>query len=387
MLSVCLEIKTTCSSCGNPLPVNALVSRIHCSSCQADSDFSNELWSESILESTLKEGITFAENEARQETVMTGQYNFQILYGRQNPRCANCKTPLDENLFEAYTSAGKAVCTKCNSEVSFRKIPDELKTIFQTVNYIAGEDADQIPGGQSKNVEQNRSKPLLFTCPSCAGNLEIDGKERTITCKFCGSEIYLPDDLWLRMHPVKTVGRWYLIFDEKALQEMFPDWYYLSDVTIDSDGNLYVISAVDSKDFTKAWSFDKDLKVRWVKKLPGYSYEYTKLAVSPKKDLYVVDKEKHSLLVLSTSDGSTIRIVDGKQPTEEEPEPFNMMDCDEFEVDSDGSLIILKNNKILRFSAEGEKLPTWYGGEDHGLFGKIAQVFSGNDDYSDLNVN
>jgi len=57
---------------------------------------------------------------------------------------------------------------------------------------------------------------IVFTCPQCGGALKIDGSERMPVCQFCNTNVYLPDDLWLRMHPAKMKVRWYVACDKPA---------------------------------------------------------------------------------------------------------------------------------------------------------------------------
>lgn len=390
MIGICIEIKTECKSCGNPLPMNALVEHIQCASCQKTADFPYDFWRKSILDSAFGDTSDLKEGEGQPQTNMTGQYTFHLMYGKQRPRCAKCKTPLDEAKYSDYLSAGSAVCSKCSNKISVRALSGSAQSIFEGVKYVIGEDSDMFSTGKSTMQTPNAVKPILFTCPSCAGNLEIDGKDRVVTCKYCNSEIYLPDDLWMRMHPVKTVGRWYLVFDDTIVSEKLPKWYYLSDMTIDKEGNLYFLTGLEEEEDTMAWSMGKDFKTRWVTKLPGYSNEHSGLAVSADGILYVYDKDKHSLLKLSCANGSTIAKLKGRQESHQDPNSFDMKGCDDLTVDADGSILAMINNKIIRYASDGESMKTW--GDDteqSGMFSKLFNVFRGSggvDDDEDPNL-
>jgi DNA-directed RNA polymerase subunit RPC12/RpoP len=211
MVTICLEIKTECKHCGGTLVLNALTNEILCPACQKTNEFPYGLWKKSIVDSALNDYSDLHEGEGQNQTVMTGEYTFHTMYGRQNPRCSKCKTALNPAKFEEYAKQGKAVCSKCSNELSFRTLPDILKGDFETVRYLIGEDPDMFLTGKNTMKTPDAVKPILFSCPSCGGNLKIDGSSRVVTCNFCNSEIYLPDDLWLRMHPVKVVERWYLV--------------------------------------------------------------------------------------------------------------------------------------------------------------------------------
>lgn len=54
-------------------------------------------------------------------------------------------------------------------------------------------------------------------CPKCSASLDITAdSQRTVACKYCETDIYLPDDLWLRLHPVKKAERWYIEYSGES---------------------------------------------------------------------------------------------------------------------------------------------------------------------------
>jgi hypothetical protein len=371
MSSICIELKTECKFCGNPLPLDALVEHIQCSTCQKTMDFPYSIWRKTILDSAFSDTSDLKEGEGQPQTNMTGEYTFHLMYGRQKPRCPKCKTPLDETKYQDYANTGSAQCAKCNNKISVRALPENMQSIFENLKYIIGENSNMFSSGEAALQTPDAAKPILFTCPSCAGNLEIDGKERVVTCKYCQSEIYLPDELWLRMHPVKTVDRWYLVFDDtemaKKASEKLPDWYYIPGFTIDKSGNCYAASSDDDTGFL-VWSFSPDLKTRWVRKDLKFDEEKTGLALTNDGNLYLWDKNKHSLLKLSSNDGSTILKIEGQEATDDNPYPFNLKGCSTLVSDSDGTIMALINNTVARYSEKGERVQLW-GGKTFGLFG------------------
>jgi hypothetical protein len=317
---------------------------------------------------------------------MTGEYTFNITYGIQKPRCRKCKTTLDVNKYDEFITAGKAVCQKCKNPVTARLLPEEAKDFFPLVKYLFGEDSDMfsfVPEGKAAAEIEKSSKPILFTCPSCAGNLKIDGSSRMITCNYCNSEIYLPDDLWLRLHPVKTVDRWYLVLDdgavEKAALEKLPEWYRIPGFTIDKDGNCYAASNDDDTGFI-VWSFSSDMKTRWVRKGLNFDDEKSGLALKYDGNLYLWDGRKHSLLVLSSKDGTTIRKIEGNEPTDDNPYSFSLKGCTTLVSESDGTILALINNTVVRYNESGERVQLW-SGRTLGLIGSgIGNKVSQEDD-------
>ncbi len=383
MISIGLDLNTNCKACGNPLPINALAEHIECSICQKTADFPYDFWRTTILADAINDAPDLADGQGKDQQNMAGEYTFHLIYGRQKPRCAKCRTLMDNTKFEEYSRTGSAACS-CGSSVSVRALPEELSKLFYGVKYLVGEDAALLFSDKSAMQTPNDSKPVLFTCPACAGNLEVDGTSRMIVCKYCSSEVYLPDNLWLKLHPVKTISRWYLAFEEKTMNERLPKWRYISDLVIDKDGFAYFITSPDGVEDTIVWSMEKDFKPRWITKTANYGYDNCRLAVSSDGILYAFNIRKNSLLKISCNDGSIlgnikINLTDGSGG-----ESDNSSGVSDLIVDSDGSLLCFMNDKIARFTSEGESVPVWSGTKHDGsFFSKVSKIINSIDGSGD----
>ncbi len=87
---------------------------------------------------------------------------------------------------------------------AYEGIPEQYGNAFQGVKAIVGEEPSLLPGTHGKQpVKESSSRPVAFQCPNCADNLTIDGTKRMVDCSFCDTQVYLPDDLWHTLHPVK----------------------------------------------------------------------------------------------------------------------------------------------------------------------------------------
>ena len=380
MIGICIELKTSCKHCSSPLMLNAFTEDILCNSCFKINSFPLNAW-KSMIEDALKEAQKFKPGEGQPSTIMSGEYTYNFMYGRQDARCGKCKTGIDISKLEEFSAAGKTVCGKCGNEIFIRKAPDFIVSKFPGIKYLAGEDDDLLSENKAAGKLPASSKPVLFNCPSCAGNLEIDGTDRMVECKFCDSQIYLPDDLWHRLHPVKTVGRWYILYDaEKAFIPKttgtagkqnntvnLPEWHYIADVTADSRGNIYIASSDDIDTGFMIWSITPKLQVRWINKDLNFKWDNTGITVAGDGSLYVWDKSKHSLLNLSSADGTVNNKIEGKPVTSENPYAFNLKGCTSLVSFPDGSLLALINNEIARFDSYGRRIELW-SGKKFGLF-------------------
>lgn len=356
MLGICIELKTTCKHCSSPLMLNAFTENVLCPSCYKFNVFDGEEW-KNLLDDALQEGPKMELGEGQPSTIMRGQYTYQLMYGRQEPRCGKCKTNIDISKIEEYSSKGNVLCKKCSAEIFVRK-PDELiAENFSNVKFLVGEDDDQLKKNPGTGKLPSSAKPVLFTCPACAGNLEIDGTDRMVDCKFCDSQIYLPDDLWLRLHPVKEVSRWYMVLDENALppQGKMPEWYYLSDMIADRQGNVYFATAQDGENDFMVWSIDKDLNTRWIRKDIKFNYENTRMEIAHDGNLYLYNENRHSLVKVSSKDGSLIQKIEGSKDRKK----LNMKGCKRLVAYPDGTLLTNINHVFARFNEDGQRVELW----------------------------
>ncbi len=215
MAGILIELRGQCSGCGNPLPINALVPQVACPVCQRITPFGAEIWN-TLLEDAISETRGLAVGEGRNTTLMTGVGTFQLQYGRLEPRCEACKTDVAMRFVHTHASRGFVACVGCGRWLSARALPPGLDSIvFKRVQYVIGEDTSQFSTGEPGLQTPAGTEPVIFQCPQCGGALRVDGSTRTVPCEYCRSNLYLPDDLWNRLHPVKTVQRWFLWYNDQ----------------------------------------------------------------------------------------------------------------------------------------------------------------------------
>jgi hypothetical protein len=94
--------------------------------------------------------------------------------------------------------------------------PDWLRSFVPTVRRLFGAQHEGEAGAPGPEVA-NEPRPVVMACPNCSASLSIStGNERTTTCQYCKTDIYLPDDLWRRLHPVKKAERWYIEYEGES---------------------------------------------------------------------------------------------------------------------------------------------------------------------------
>ena len=216
---LCVEIRLAviCDSCNHAIPVNGVVSKVKCNQCQEITKLSGRLrWSEILNYQNPKINIFEATLNHKPGKGDYGAWSpVKLNTKRIWPVCHNCKNEYDkETVVKASKSENNLHCQKCNTLITIQKPPPLLKEPFSVTRYIIGGTAQEIETNSEKiNSSSKNAKPVVMACMSCGGTLIIDGTKRLVECKFCQSSNYLPDGLWLSLHPASKRNAWYVIFD------------------------------------------------------------------------------------------------------------------------------------------------------------------------------
>jgi hypothetical protein len=387
MIGICIKAGITCPSCETKIPLNALVPSIRCPGCGDDLKLTLDNW-KSVLENAIKNAPSYSEGEGSSMTVM-GSYNYKIVYGKLSPRYDDTKESIDMDTLLGAIDQGVILHPETKAPTSIRRIPQEYAEEFKGVIALVGEDTSLLPGSEAgQNITEGTSGPVAFQCPGCAGNLIIDGKERTVVCSFCDTQVYLPDDLWFALHPVQKKKRWFLLFNEMVRPVEWEREVY--DAAQDSEGNFYFALEADFQKPTLLLSTKPDRLLRWKRDdlniVPRTTRGHPKMAVTQDGRLLVTCSDRAKLFIISPEDGSTIEVID--EP-EEEPSYryFSMKDTFDFSVFPDNTLLLYrichrKDDRgyfydLQRFDLEGNLLELWdRTAEKLSFFDKVRKFFS-----------
>jgi hypothetical protein len=200
-----IECSIKCPKCDGAVMLNGPWETAHCNRCQNDIDVPHAFWTDILkdIREETGEGGSLAEGEGRNSTIF-GTFNTSLLYGRLQVRCEKCKTPIEvrADVGPGYTHT----CGKCGLETNVSPVPAWLAGEFPGILHLV---AAEVQGAEEESAV---SGPVALSCPQCGGSLVVDGKDRLVPCEYCKVNVYLPDDLWLRLHPVKTKTRWFVAF-------------------------------------------------------------------------------------------------------------------------------------------------------------------------------
>jgi len=216
MLWAMFEMSIKCPRCDSPIHVDGPFRKLRCGSCQSDIDFPEDVWND-LLEDVSGEIAGFKPGEGSSSNIF-GHFNMTFLYGALAPYCRECKRDFD--MEKEYTPGQtELTCSDCGSRIPVFQAPNWFASAVPGARLVAG----AWPEGGDKQGKSKVSSPVAYSCPQCGGSLMIDGTERLVTCEYCGTRVYLPDDLWLSLHPAKKKNRWFVGFDKKTAMESIED--------------------------------------------------------------------------------------------------------------------------------------------------------------------
>ncbi|MEO6420630.1 MAG: hypothetical protein ABIP39_14550 [Polyangiaceae bacterium] len=376
MPALFIQVATKCPRCGQPLPLNGASESVLCGTCQSVLPTPPQLWRD-LLASQLAEATGMKETEGRDSTLMLGgSGTFTIKYGRLTPRCAKCKTKFDDAALKGALPSGRITCT-CGTQTSVRQAPPWLRELQPLASMVVGETL-----AVTSAAPQAANKPTAIHCIQCGAQMQIDGKERLFNCRFCNGQVYLPDDLWLRLNPATTNEPWFVVIDMgDSLGLISGDGPNgvdsLHSIAIEPHGNMILVYEGDAKGDagheSRIASVDKRGLIKWVQDGIEFS-EYTWAVTSPHDgNLLLIDRQKHTGRWINSFTGAPIRTIGNRhldgtdERTEDDGRVFDPFDAKSVMVDWDGSIVVRKryagnsDEALKRFAPDGSPIPLWPG--------------------------
>ncbi len=214
MKTLTFTIKFDCKKCSEMVAINGLASSAICNSCQKKETFDpKDLLS--VIHRV--EGYPGVMSHHRLNTPFLSN-----CYKTLEPCCPKCEEhfPFDEDLVGQNT---QIPCPHCGQAIETFPAPKWVKQELPAVVQLVGAHSEgPESSGVSLDTKEQNLKPVMLNCPNCAAPLRITAEaERTIVCEHCGVDIYLPDGVWRRLHPVLTVHPWSIVYEgtlETALE-------------------------------------------------------------------------------------------------------------------------------------------------------------------------
>ncbi|HOT45981.1 MAG TPA: hypothetical protein PLM53_20420 [Spirochaetota bacterium] len=187
-----LKIEFSCPFCSQPVFVNGPIKKTKCQSCLRESELSRGLW-EAIA------GAGPGRTEFSSPAALTADKH--VIRG---PLCNSCGAPLDTDDI-ATGARTMPPCPSCRAPQSTFPVPEWLPWSENAEQVFCAEEEG------TRSPEEKDIKPVAISCIKCGAPLDITAETpRNATCTYCNTTQYLPDPLWLSLHPVKIKQAWYI---------------------------------------------------------------------------------------------------------------------------------------------------------------------------------
>jgi Zn finger protein HypA/HybF involved in hydrogenase expression len=200
MTAYIFRISLDCPHCRAGVPVNGFTNEVLCNNCLQSIPLDQEWWEIHFDSETIEGALALEEGHANTSTNLGG-LSEKIDAGNRTPRCQKCKTDLPDAIIQSGVTAGYCLCPKCQEHIRVRKATPLALSLIPEADLLLYE--DEMGQGLGKDGH-TAVEPVMFACLACGGGLKVDGSARTVKCDHCGGSNYLPDPLWLRLHPAAT---------------------------------------------------------------------------------------------------------------------------------------------------------------------------------------
>lgn len=137
------------------------------------------------------------------------------------------------------------------------------------------------------------------------------------------------------------------------------EWDTITAAVVDKDGDIYCLGHRSIGRKTQLWRMSPDLQPVWVTYFDGYDHNDAQLALDARDQLFVVARGTPHVSVRSAADGSQLRIMGGKEPSDATIHHFDMSDCIGFYACADCSFLARLGKFLVRYDSEGNGIATW----------------------------
>ncbi len=174
--------------------------QVQCQACHSLLEVEAALWKSILGFRNFAAELGIVPGKTRGSSLTSGEFKFLIRWGPEAPSCAACGAVLQADSVPSG-AAGTLSCV-CGSSIPTSAVPAWLTAVEPLALQVFGAPSGAIPTGETLKTDALR--PVLFTCPQCGANLKVTGDaQRVLTCNYCDTDVYLPDALWRKLHPVR----------------------------------------------------------------------------------------------------------------------------------------------------------------------------------------
>lgn len=208
------RIQANCPGCNTLHPVSSIIEGENCHKCGKYINLS-ELFDTNLFGAADRERYIngFLNGSIEQlggaGVGKTGSY--KLTYESRGVYCEECFKPIaDEAVLTALNDKQPVVCPHCSHTMPIKPATPYMREFHPKIVAIVND-----PQGYDKNEKNTgKSNMMVYSCMTCGGGLNLDeDSERNINCSYCGNDNYIPDSIWIKLHPDEKVQPFFVITD------------------------------------------------------------------------------------------------------------------------------------------------------------------------------
>ena len=211
LIGISYRTSTTCPECRQEVPVSHLRPTMLCSHCQATTDRigAGIAWWTDDTAGDFATRLVLKRPEGNVGHTKTSKFSLEFFRGPAD--CPECHHPMTNAGLDAGLASGAFKCP-CGFSCPCRAAEPSLVERFGYARWLLGEAPDESGAPKGEHA-------IMVACMSCGAGLKVDGSSRTVDCQYCNMANYLPDGLWLRLHPAPRLEWFRLVIeiDERSL--------------------------------------------------------------------------------------------------------------------------------------------------------------------------
>ncbi len=390
------SILVECRKCGSSIPINGLTPSLLCANCSQVMRVAEPHWLR-LIGDFIRDDLRARKGGCSNSEVLAPWGKFSVEHGHSDPICPHCDQPLPAAAWQPLNEP--LFCPHCGKQIPLRRPPEWFAAVQPGARWLLGETFEV---AAEKETEQ---EPVSIHCINCGASLAIDGSARTVVCKYCNSDNYLPDQLWLRLHPASIRKPWSILFDLGPAGYGLPDEIeYFCDVAHAPDGGLiaaFIEEEPDEEDYdeeeeededededeqeedeeredggrptrARLIKFDPQGLVAWVRRDIDFDDEARLECTPDGQTLALVLSGGKGFVFIDPQTGRSLGRLDCPDTTGEQedqpPEkrrPMQLYNAEGVALAPDGTLVLLRNGPadaepvFTRYTREGRPLPMW----------------------------
>jgi hypothetical protein len=209
--SIEVRLSITCDACDSGIPINGPVPIVKCVRCMELTRLEGRVGWVALLAPSLTRAVR-ADRPADEERRETAQ--LRMTSRTTWPPCGACGQPFEARRVKLAMLKKAPITCACGASLALQPVPAHFAAVFPYVRGFVDADVfDETPGPAAAS----QAAPVVMACMSCAAPLPVDGAHRLVECEHCKAKNYLPDDLWLSLHPAPKREAWFVVYDEDEL--------------------------------------------------------------------------------------------------------------------------------------------------------------------------